>query len=111
MLPPCTAERRATAPASAMNADTTPPVAASAPEAAGAGDHDAMRITIAGGGSNVPVEPVYRRRHSKPWLRLAIGLIDRALLYDSVVQHNGTSLSKTWSVQPRNSAYLWFLSC
>ena len=54
---PAVAERRATALASAVNADTTPPVAASAPEAAGAGDHDAMRITIAGGGSNVPVEP------------------------------------------------------
>ena len=37
--------------ASAVNSDTTPPVAASAPEAAGAGDHDAMRITIAGGGA------------------------------------------------------------
>ena len=54
---PAVAERRATALASAVNADTTPPVAASAPESAGAGDHDAMRITIAGGGSNVPVEP------------------------------------------------------
>ena len=54
---PAVAERRATALASAVNADTTPPVAASAPEAAGAGDHDAMRITIAGGGSNVPVKP------------------------------------------------------
>ena len=54
---PAVAERRAAALASAVNADTTPPVAASAPEAAGAGDHDAMRITIAGGGSNVPVEP------------------------------------------------------
>ena len=54
---PAVAERRATALASAVNADATPPVAASAPEAAGAGDHDAMRIAIAGGGSNVPVEP------------------------------------------------------
>ena len=54
---PAVAERRATALASAVNADTTPPVAASAPEAAGAGDHHAMRITIAGGGSNVPVKP------------------------------------------------------
>ena len=54
---PAVAERRAAALASAMNAEATPPVAASAPEAAGAGDHDAMRITIAGGGSNVPVEP------------------------------------------------------
>ena len=51
---PAVAERRAAALASAKNADATPPVAASAPEA---GDHDAMRITIAGGGSNVPVEP------------------------------------------------------
>ena len=54
---PAVADRRAAALASAVNADATPPVAASAPEAAGAGDHDAMRITIAGGGSNVPVEP------------------------------------------------------
>ena len=54
---PAVAERRAAALASAQNADATPPVAESAPEAAGAGDHDAMRITIAGGGSNVPVEP------------------------------------------------------
>ena len=54
---PAVAERRATALASAVNADATPPVAAAAPEAAGAGDHDAMRITTAGGGSNVPVEP------------------------------------------------------
>ena len=54
---PAVAERRAAVLASAVNADATPPVAASAPEAAGAGDHDAMRITIAGGGSNVPVEP------------------------------------------------------
>ena len=54
---PAVAERRATALASAVNADTTPPIAAPAPEAAGAGDHDAMRITIAGGGSNVPVKP------------------------------------------------------
>ena len=54
---PAVAERRAAALASAKNADATPPVAESAPEAAGAGDHDAMRITIAGGGSNVPVKP------------------------------------------------------
>ena len=54
---PAVADRRAAALALAVNADATPPVAASAPEAAGAGDHDAMRITIAGGGSNVPVEP------------------------------------------------------
>ena len=44
---PAVAERRAAALASGMNADATPPVAASAPEAAdppasdaGAGDHD-----------------------------------------------------------------------
>ena len=43
---PAVADRRAAALASAVNADATPPVAASAPEAAGAG-----------GGSNVPVEP------------------------------------------------------
>ena len=54
---PAVADRRAAALASAVNADATPPVAAAAPEAAGAGDHDAVRITIAGGGSNVPVEP------------------------------------------------------
>ena len=54
---PAVAERRAAALAAAANADATPPVTASAPEAAGAGDHDAMRIIIAGGGSNVPVEP------------------------------------------------------
>ena len=54
---PAVADRRAAALAAAVNADAAPPVAASAPEAAGAGDHDAMRITIAGGGSNVPVEP------------------------------------------------------
>ena len=54
---PAVADRRAAALASAVNADATPPVAASAPEAAGAGDHDAMRIAIAGGGSNVSVEP------------------------------------------------------
>ena len=53
---PAVAEHRAAALASAVNADAVPPVAASAPEAAGAGDHDAMRITIAGGDSNVPVE-------------------------------------------------------
>ena len=54
---PAVADRRATALASAVNADAAPPVAASAPEAAGADDHDAMCITIAGDGSNVPVEP------------------------------------------------------
>ena len=54
---PAVADRRAAALASAVNADATPPIAASAPEAAGAGDLDAMRITIAGAGSNVPVEP------------------------------------------------------
>ena len=54
---PAVADRRAAALASAVNADATPPVAASAQEAAGAGDLDAMRITIAGAGSNVPVEP------------------------------------------------------
>ena len=54
---PAVADRRAAALASAVNAGATPPVAASAPKAAGAGDHDAMRIAIAGGGSNVPVEP------------------------------------------------------
>ena len=54
---PAVADRRAAALASAVNADATPPVAASAPEATGAGDLDAMRITIAGAGSNVPVEP------------------------------------------------------
>ena len=54
---PAVADRRAAALASAVNADATPPVAASPPEAAGAGDLDAMRITIAGAGSNVPVEP------------------------------------------------------
>ena len=45
---PAVADRRAAALASAVNADAAPPVA---------GDHDAMRIAIAGGGSNVPVEP------------------------------------------------------
>ena len=54
---PAVADRRAAALASAVNADATPPVAASVPEAAGAGDHDAMRITIAGGGHDVSVEP------------------------------------------------------
>ena len=54
---PAVADRRAAALASAVNADATPPVAASAQEAAGAGDLDAMRITIAGAGSNVSVEP------------------------------------------------------
>ena len=53
---PAVAERRAAALASAKNADATPPVAASAPEADGAGDQDAMRITIAGGGHEVSVE-------------------------------------------------------
>ena len=43
---PAVADRRAAVLASAVNADATPPAAASAPEAAGAG-----------GGSNVPVEP------------------------------------------------------
>ena len=50
---PAVAERHATALASAANADATPPVAASAPEPA---DHDAGRITIAGGGHEVSVE-------------------------------------------------------
>ena len=54
---PALAERRAAALASAVNADATPPVAASAPEAAGAGDRDGMRIAIAGGGHDVSVEP------------------------------------------------------
>ena len=45
---PAVADRRAAALASAVNADAAPPVA---------GDHDAMRIAIAGGGSNVSVEP------------------------------------------------------
>ena len=54
---PAVADRRAAALASAVNADATPPVAASAQKAAGAGDLDAMRITIAGAGSNVSVEP------------------------------------------------------
>ena len=53
---PAVADRRAAALASAVNADAVPPVAASAPEAAGAGDHDAMRITTAGGGHDVSVE-------------------------------------------------------
>ena len=60
---PAVAERRATALASAANADATPPVAASAPEAADPptadavpADHDAVRITIAGGGHEVSVE-------------------------------------------------------
>ena len=53
---PAVADRRAAALASAVNADATPPVAVSAPEAAGAGDLDAMRITIAGGGHEVSVE-------------------------------------------------------
>ena len=54
---PAVAERRGGALASAKNSDAAPPVAASAPETASASDHDAMRITIAGGGSNVPAEP------------------------------------------------------
>ena len=37
----------------AANADATPPVAASSPEAA---NHDAVRITIPGGGYEVSVE-------------------------------------------------------
>ena len=45
---PAVADRSAAALVSALNADAAPPVA---------GDHDAMRIAIAGGGSNVPVEP------------------------------------------------------
>ena len=45
---PAVADRRTAALASAVDADAAPPVA---------GDHDAMRITIAGGGSNVPVKP------------------------------------------------------
>ena len=45
---PAVADRRTAALASAVNADAAPLVA---------GDHDAMRIAIAGGGSNVPVEP------------------------------------------------------
>ena len=50
---PAVADRRAAALASAVNANATPPVAASAPELA---DHDAGRITIAGGGHEVSVE-------------------------------------------------------
>ena len=49
---PAVAERRAAALASAMNAEATPPVAASAPEAADPPAGDA----IAGGGHNVSVE-------------------------------------------------------
>ena len=50
---PAVAERRAAALASVANADATPPVAASALEPA---DHDAVRITIAGGDHDVSVE-------------------------------------------------------
>ena len=50
---PAVAERRATALASAVNADAAPPVAASAPEAADPTAGDA----IAGGGHDVSVEP------------------------------------------------------
>ena len=50
---PAVAERRAAALASNVNADATPPVAASAPEAA---DKDAGRIIIAGDGHEVFVE-------------------------------------------------------
>ena len=60
---PAVAERRAAALASAKNSDATP-TPESAPEAidppagdAGPADHDAMRITIAGGGHDVSVEP------------------------------------------------------
>ena len=60
---PAVAERRAAALASAVNADATPPIVASAPEAADppTGDavpaaHDAGRITIAGGGGDVSAE-------------------------------------------------------
>ena len=49
---PAVAERRAAALASAMNAEATPPVAASAPEAADPPAGDA----IAGGGHDVSVE-------------------------------------------------------
>ena len=63
---PAVAERRAAALASNVNADATPPVAASAPEAAGAGDLDAMRITIAGAGQDNKAElleiPAFLRR-------------------------------------------------
>ena len=60
---PAVADRRAAALASAKNSDAVP-MPESVPEAAdppagdaGPADHDAMRIAIAGGGSNVPVEP------------------------------------------------------
>ena len=60
---PAVAERRAGALASAKNSDAVPPVAASVPEAADSptgdtdlADHDAVRITIAGGGHEVSVE-------------------------------------------------------
>ena len=60
---PAVAERRAAALASAKNSDAAP-TPESAPEAidppagdAGPADHDAMRITIAGGGHDVSVEP------------------------------------------------------
>ena len=60
---PDVAERRAAALASAKNSDAAP-TSESAPEAidppagdAGPADHDAVRITIAGGGHDVSVEP------------------------------------------------------
>ena len=60
---PAVADRRAAALASAKNSDAVP-TPESAPEAAdppagdaGPADHDAMRITIAGGGHDVSVEP------------------------------------------------------
>ena len=60
---PAVAERRAAALASAKNSDAAP-TSESAPEAidppagdAGPADHDAVRITIAGGGHDVSVEP------------------------------------------------------
>ena len=60
---PAVAKRRTAAPASAVNADATPSLAASAREAAappageaGASDHDAVRITVAGGGQDVSAE-------------------------------------------------------
>ena len=60
---PAVAERRASALASHVNCNAVPPVAASVPEAAdppagnaGAGDHEAVRITIASGGYEVSEE-------------------------------------------------------
>ena len=60
---PAVAERRAAALASAKNSDAAP-TSESAPEAidppagdAGPADHDGVRITIAGGGHDVSVEP------------------------------------------------------